>query len=753
MRVGGVELGVADVAWLEAEARRPGATRSSVARELCARASLVDALGRPRVVTARIDLCRHARKGRITLPEPSEPVLRPRKPPKQGLAERRRVDAIGLLGSLSIHVVDGPRDPWHPAWTRCLEEHHYLGSGPLCGAQLRYVVLAGDEVVATAAFSSAALHVAARDEFIGWSARARKRNRSLVISQCRFCVAVEAQNLASHVQGMLLRRVARDWAEVYGYEPVLAETYVDSERLQGTCYRAANWQLVGETSGRGRQDREHRASLNRKSVWVYPLDPEWREKLSIEPICAPDADADWAEIEWGDVELGDQRLTRRLVELGRARFARPTANLPQSCGSRAATKAAYRLLKHPSCEMDRLLSAHREATLGRAVGESVVLAIQDTTTLNYTRHPATQGLGPIDSHGAKATLGLHVHALLLANLSGLPLGVLDLQAWARDTEHYGRAEERRYMSTEHKESSKWLRGYEVADQATRRLHGTQVVVVADREADMFDLLEMAERGQAELLVRAVHGRRIMTSDGEVEGFLWDTVRQEPVVGTLEVQVPRRGKQPARIARLDLRFREARISKPRDRRNKPSTIRVWAVAATEIRDAADEPNGPEPIEWLLLTTLPVTSAESAAEKVQWYVQRWLIEVYFRTLKSGCGVEERQSKTAESLIAALAIDAVVAWRVMSLAKLGRGVPDVPCSVFFDEFEWKALCCFVHKTPIPPADPPSMREAVRMVAGLGGFLGRKSDGEPGAQTTWRGIERLSDICATFRIFFSSG
>jgi hypothetical protein len=758
VRVGGLELNAEDVAWLESASQGAPVSRSELARGLCARKRLVDALGRPRVVTARIDLGRHAQAGRIALAEPAYPAPPARRagrapPGEEGQTlERRAAASLESLGPLSVQLVRGRSDPWHAAWVRCLERHHYLGSGPLCGAQLRYVVLACEEVVAAASFSSAALQVAARDEFIGWSARARQKNRPLLISQSRFCVALEVANLASHVQGLLLRDVADDWQRLYGYRPVLVESYVDTTRFEGTCYRAANWQLVGSTSGRGRQDRDHRATISPKSVWVYPLAPDWQERLCIEPVRVADADADWAETEWGDVDLGDKRLTRRLVEYGRHRFARPTANLPQGCGSRSATKAAYRLLQHPRCEMDRLLSAHREATLGRAVGEAVVLAIQDTTTLNYTSHPATEGLGPIGNFGAEATLGLHVHSLLLANLAGTPLGLLDVQAWVRRSDDYGKAAERYMEPLETKESRKWLRGYEVADEAARRLDGTRVVVVGDREADIFELLERAKTGSAGLLVRAVHMRRIMTSQGEVEGRLWEAVLQEPVAGTLEIRVPRRGKQPARIAQLQLRFRDVRISKPVDRPGKQRDIHVWAVTAIEAPEAADEHDEIQPIEWLLLTTLPIRSADDAAEKVRWYALRWLIEVYHRTLKSGCKVENRQSKTAGSLMAALAVDAVVAWRVMSLVKLGREIPDVPCTALFEELEWQALCCFIHRTPMPPPNPPSLREAVRMVASLGGFLGRKSDGEPGAQTTWRGIERLTDITATFRIFFSS-
>jgi hypothetical protein len=610
-------------------------------------------------------------------------------------------------------------------------------------------VYAGEQVVAAVAFSSAALQVAARDEFIGWSALARSRNRCLVIAQSRFCLTVAAANLASRVQAMLLERVADDWEKAYGRRPVLVETYVDTSRFRGTSYRAANWTLVGETAGRGRQDRDHEGGLTVKAVWVYPLQPGWRKILKVEPVHRLDPDLDWAEAEWGSVDLGDRRLTRRLVQYGRSCFQRPTANLPQACGSRAATKAAYRLLNHPEASLEAFLSGHRETTLARAAEHPVVLAIQDTTSLNFTTHPCTEGLGPIGSSGAEATLGLEVHSLLLANPQGTPLGLLDVNAWARDPKSYGESEARGQLPTREKESQKWLRGYAAANLAAQRLEHTQVVVIGDREADMFDLLKAAVEGRAHLLVRAVQPRRIITPDGKVEGALWDSVRQEPVTGEILVQVPRRGSRPARTAEVELRYREVYVLRPKNKSGSTRSVPIWAIAATERETTAE---GVEPIEWLLLTTLPIENPAQAIEKVRWYMVRWLIEVYHRTLKSGCRIEERQSMKAESLKAALAIDAVVAWRVMALTKLGREIPDVPCNVFFEESEWKALYCFVHQTKTPPATPPSLRDALLMVASLGGFLGRKGDGDPGTQTIWRGLERLTDIHFAFRIFFSS-
>ena len=152
--------------------------------------------------------------------------------------------------------------------------------------------------------------------------------------------------------------------------------------------------------------------------------------------------------------------------------------------------------------------------------------------------------------------------------------------------------------------------------------------------------------------------------------------------------------------------------------------------------------------MLLTTLRVRSFEDAVEKTEWYCLRWGIEVYHKTLKSGCQVEERQLGTADSLEACLAIDMVVAWRIFHLTKLGRETPEAPCTVFFEDAQWKALVGYKTQTPIPPEKPPTLGEAMRMVATLGGFLGRKSDGHPGTKTLWLGLQRLDDLTEMWKI-----
>ena len=230
---------------------------------------------------------------------------------------------------------------------------------------------------------------------------------------------------------------------------------------------------------------------------------------------------------------------------------------------------------------------------------------------------------------------------------------------------------------------------------------------------------------------------------EGQGQLWEKVRGQEASGIQEVRVPRRGTRPSRVARLEVRFAHVTL-KPPQRKSALVEVPLWAVLAQEV----DSPHHVEPLQWMLLTTCKVTSFDEATEKLSWYTMRWGIEVYHRTLKSGCKIEERQLGCADRIEACLAIDMVVAWRIFHLAKLGRETPEVPCTVFFEEAEWKALLAYRTHNPEPPARPPTLREAIRMVASLGGFLGRRSDGNPGTKSLWIGLQRLDDLTSMWKI-----
>jgi hypothetical protein len=448
--------------------------------------------------------------------------------------------------------------------------------------------------------------------------------------------------------------------------------------------------------------------------------------------------ADWVEEELGTVRLYDPRLRRRLFAVVRDFYGQPQAPIPQACGSRAKTKGAYRLFQNEKVTMEVLLKAHVESAVDRIRGHRLVLAVQDTTSLNYTAHPATEGLGPINT-AQDGAVGLVVHDTLAFTEEGTPVGLLDVQCWARDPRDQGKSRRRKETPIEQKESMKWLRSYRATAEVQRLCPGTTVVSVGDRESDIYELFWEASRTPQgpHLLVRCERSRHRKV--GEL--YLWEKMQREAVGGVLEVYVPPKGGRPARHAKLEVRYAPVTLTPPQRKGVEP--IALWAVYAREVGHSAKVKS---PLEWMLLTTVAVATFAQASERLAWYTRRWGIEIYHRTLKSGCRIEDRRLGSADRLEACLAIDMVVAWRIYHLAKLGRETPDVPCTVFFEEAEWKALHSFLYKTPKLPPQPPSLRDAMRMTASLGGFLGRKCDGEPGTTTLWRGLQRLEDITAMY-------
>jgi len=735
-------------------------SRGQLARHLCEQMDWRSPSGGRPLMTARLALKDLARDGLLPLP-----AARPGPPPVQPahvLAQRAEVAplacSLGQLGPLEIVLVDRGGSALSRTWNELMQEH-YLGPGPLCGAQLRYFVRSPQGVVAAMAFSAAARRLRGRDGWIGWSEATRRENLHLVVNNSRFLIRphMRVPNLASHLLSRLLARLGDDWQERYHYRPVLVETFVQRSRFDGASYLAANWQSIALSSGRGRQDQAHQEDQGQKIYLVYPLQKDFRavlQQLPERPRLAPlpprpaapppPPPSDWAQEEFGRAALGEARLTRRLCTLARDFYARPQAALPQACGSRAKTKAAYRFFDHASVNLQSVLKSHYQSSAARAAQEAVVLAVQDTTSLNYSTHPATEQLGPVgtDPDGA---VGLWVHSTLAFNLAGTPLGLLDVQCWARDPEESGQRHQRYELPFQAKESVRWLRSLEALERRQAACPQTRLIGLGDREADIYELFVWAREkpGRPGLLVRADRPRLLTQGQGP----LWAHVENQPVAGQLEVKVPRRGSQAARVAVMEVRWAQVELQPPQRKARLPA-VWLWAVLGREV----GTPAGIEPLEWMLLTTEPVADFASAVEKMRWYALRWGIEVFHRVLKSGCQIETRRLGQADRLEACLGIDLVVAWRIYHLTKLGRETPAVPCTVYFEEHEWQALVAFVARQAAPPREPPTLREAVRMVAGLGGFLGRKGDGEPGTQTLWRGLQRLDDIAEAYRVFRST-
>ena len=651
--------------------------------------------------------------------------------------------SLAELGEIIVEPVSSRYCKESKVWFALMDRYHYLGRGSLCGAQIRYVIKSPEHgYLGALGFRSACWALRARDEHIGWTDAGRRTNLQKVVNNSRFLIlpTVRVPNLASRVLSLVLSGLAQHWEQRYHVRPVLVETFVDPNLFDGICYKAGNWICIGDSAGR-------RDGIP-KTVFVYYLCSRWRESLCAEPEIrlgdTPRAESpqSWAEEEFSTLRVYDNRLKQRLYRIAQDFYNRPQANIPEACGSKVQTIGAYRFFKNKKVTMEVVLTAHTEATIERIKEHRVVLAPQDTTTLNYT-HPMTEGLGPT---GTKAdnSMGLILHDTLAFTQEGTPLGILDAQCWARDPQQRGKKYKRHSLPIEQKESIKWLRSFRKVAEVQKLCPETMLVSMGDRESDVYELFMEASKDPAgpRLLARAEQTRDRKAEDQ----YLWDHMVGKPVAGRLLVHIPRRGPRKARDAWVDIRFAKVELAPPL-RCASELPIRVWAVYVLE--DVQDSVEPIDPAEWMLLTTVEVNDFADAQKVTEWYAARWGIEVYHRTLKSGCRIRDRQFEAADRLETCLGVDMVVAWRIYHMTMLGRETPEVPCTAFFKDVEWKALCCYVNKTPVPPEEPPSMRKAIAMVGAMGGHLGRKSDGPPGTQVLWRGLQRLDTAIEMYLIF----
>ena len=731
----------------EAQRANPQWTRCRLAREVCQWTDWRSAVGKLKEMSCRKALLKLHRQGRIQLPVPTRRIEFRAKSCERVEIETTSATGITRIKQLEVVAVRGTH--LSAQWNTLVSAHHDLGYRPLAGAQLRYLIRTEHGFVAALGFRSAALRSKARDRWIGWSHQARQAYIDRVVCNARFAIVstMRVSNLASRVLARVLRRLPDDWEKVYGVRPVLVETYVDVTRHKGSCYRAANWQPVGQTRGGTSTDRRYGRQKSRKTILVYPLHRNFRTLLCEEPGPArlPQAAArqhtlelaaahdaqDWTQGEFRSAQFADRRLHKRLCTLARAFHAQPRAPIPQACTDAAGARAAYRFLD--KVKMESILEPHYVATMNRAAAESdYVLAVNDTTGLNFTAHPATEGLGPLKNKDSKAQ-GLWMHSTLLFTTRGTALGLIDAQVWAR--KGVGKAARRYALPIAKKESGKWLKSLAAAARLQRQLGAAVTVVhIGDRESDIYEYFVHVLRDPhgPKALVRAdSQQRKLDQSEQKVR----DHLLSMPVQAEDVVEIPRHKNRAARAAQLHMRFDTVDLQAPKRHRYLGS-IRLSVIYISE----QNAPSGIEPIEWMLWTTLPVATQEQAWEKVDWYKRRWGIEDFHRTLKSGCRIEDRQLTTADRLMSCLALDVVVAARIEQMKKLARAQPDRPGTVLFSDSEMHVLAAHFKPEALRTAELLTVREAVRYTARLGGFLARKSDGEPGSKTLWRGLERLA-------------
>jgi len=428
----------------------------------------------------------------------------------------------------------------------------------------------------------------------------------------------------------------------------------------------------------------------------------------------------WADEEFLGIDLGDKRRGSRAIRLVERLAERPTASIPGACNGWAETQAAYRFLAGEEYEWMDILEPHRQCTRARMADHPVVLCLQDTTELDFNGQ-GIAGLGPLSY---EAQRGMYLHPTYAVSPAREPLGVLDAWMWAREPK--GADGTRPGI----KESVRWGEGYARVAELAGALPQTRLVYVADRESDIRELMVRARDlgTPADWLLRSQHNRALPEG-----GRLWAKVLASPSLGEIRFTLPAGRGRMAREVRQALYAQRVSLSDGRR-----GTFEVTCLVAREI----GAPPGVKPIEWRLLTNRSAETLEAVVELIDWYRARWEIELLFLVLKEGCRVEALQLGTVERIERALALFLVVAWRIARLMRLGRTLPDLDAALLLEPEEWQAAYILAKK-PLPK-QPPRLNEVLRLIARLGGFLGRKRDGEPGVKTIWLGLQRIMDFAA---------
>jgi Transposase DNA-binding/Transposase Tn5 dimerisation domain len=455
----------------------------------------------------------------------------------------------------------------------------------------------------------------------------------------------------------------------------------------------------------------------------------------------PDADL-WAAELAAHAELPDKRLNHRFAEIAATFADKPLDSIPQACGSSQVAKATYRFLQNKRVAAHALLHALTAVTAEYCRRRPVVLAIHDTTSVNYSTLSNTTGLGPI-SNSTKAR-GLYLHSTLAVRPDGVPLGLLHQEYWSRPLEK--RTVDSHSLAMEDKESRKWLQGVEGVKAVLKALPDAErprIIHLMDREGDIHDVLEIIGTSGDGAIIRSAHNRLVDDPNGKAH----QAVAASPLLGTKSLDVPACHGRPKRKARLELRSITTTITPSRSHVGQADQQPInWSlVEAREI----NAPEGTEALHWLLWTTEPATTLAETLEVLQFYKLRWRIEDFHLTLKSGCRAEALELETAERLTKALTIYSGVAVRILMLRDLARQEPEAPCTTILSDDAWKAMWIHFNKKQLTTkVQIPTVKQAILWIGRLGGHLNRKSDGMPGVRTLWRGWRDLTILVAGYRL-----
>lgn len=444
--------------------------------------------------------------------------------------------------------------------------------------------------------------------------------------------------------------------------------------------------------------------------------------------------SEWAVLNFGNCELGDKRRIRRLVRLAEQVASNPAASLPDQTEHWKDLKAAYRLFDREEATLPAIARPHWELTRRAARGRCLVIG--DTTEIDFGRHRQIAGIGETGNGSGQGFL-LHNALLVQADTAEI-VGVAGQAIYYR---RKNRTSHRRQNAAQRlarqRESQVWN---QVIDDIGPPAEGVEYVHVFDRGADSFEIYcHLLQNKNAWVIRAAKLNRYVLAGPQQKRMSLQKYLPELKPVGRYTLALRARPGQPARDALLEVRVGQVHIPRPRHvspeiRRLKPQPMAMNVVEVVEI----DPPGGATPIRWILLTSLPVSTFEEAWLVIEYYEQRWLIEEYHKALKTGCRTESRQLQTADRLEALVGLTSVVALRLLQLKSLARAAPEVPAQRVVPRIWLKMLK--LARPNLSRVHDLTVGQFYRQVAMLGGFLGRKGDGDPGWITIWRGWEKLN-------------
>ena len=453
---------------------------------------------------------------------------------------------------------------------------------------------------------------------------------------------------------------------------------------------------------------------------------------------------EWAQRTFGEVRLGDKRRRERAVRLATALAREPQGSLPKQAGQRKQVQATYRFLQNHRVSYEALLRPHVEQTRAQLAQRPVVLLIQDTTELDYQAHRATSGLGPIGN-------GRHQGFLLQTVLAVEPgtgevLGIAHQEPFVRQPAPKGERSSERVKRE--RESQVWERAVQ-AIGAPADPQQQVWVHVGDRYSDIYPLFLECRRQQTHFVIRAAQDRcvderveepppplkrRKRKATDPPQAHLFETVRSWTAGDEQDLAVPAEHERKARTARVALSYGRLRLLAPDKQEHELPSLDLWVVRVWEL----DAPEGVEPLEWVLLTSLPIETGEQAWQRVSWYRQRWIVEDYHQALKTGCRVEERQLESYQGLRRLLGLLAPLAVRLLQLRTLARQQPDRPAAEILPS---EVVQLVALKTGGSAAGM-TVEQCVKRIAQLGGYQGRRSDGPPGWKTLWHGWLKIQTL-----------